>query len=52
MSTTYNETTGRITAYNAGTQGWVDASFLRTIPTPGSAALLGLGAALVVRRRR
>ncbi|MBY0313778.1 MAG: hypothetical protein K2W85_17070 [Phycisphaerales bacterium] len=52
MSTTYNETSGRITAYSTGTQGWVDASFLNTVPTPGSAALLGLGGLLAARRRR
>lgn len=52
MSTTYNESSGRITAYSTGMQGWVDASFLHTVPTPGSAALLGFGTLLVARRRR
>lgn len=43
---------GKINSLSVSGEGWIDGEFFRTVPTPGSAAMLGLGALLVTRRRR
>jgi hypothetical protein len=37
---------------NSGKEGWLDGEFYRTIPAPGSVALLGMGGLIAARRRR
>lgn len=51
LSTAYNNT-GRLTQWHYDGQGWLDLANQTTIPTPGAAAVLGLGALGAARRRR
>ena len=51
----YNTTTGAIKSLSVCNEGWVDGSNQctgKTVPAPGCAALLGLGALAAMRRRR
>lgn len=43
---------GFLTQFNFNTQGWFDGAGFTTVPTPGAAALVGMGAAATLRRRR
>jgi len=43
---------GRLTSWSFNQEGWIDGQNFTTIPTPGAAALLGLGALAAGRRRR
>jgi hypothetical protein len=48
---TYNSA-GWITNFNYCSQGWFDTSGLRTVPTPGAAALGLMGSSMFLRRKR
>lgn len=50
LSTSYNED-GTLSQWS-GSQGWFDGSNFETVPTPGAAVLLSLGAMVGTRRRR
>lgn len=51
LQTSYNNS-GRLTGWYWGSQGWLDLGNMTTIPTPGAAAMVGLGALAAGRRRR
>ncbi len=47
-----NSGRGKINSLSVQGEGWLDGEFFRTVPTPGTAALLGMAGLLVTRRRR
>jgi MYXO-CTERM domain-containing protein len=51
LQTSYGNN-GELCGWDYSSQGWLDGGGIPTVPTPGAAAMLGLGALAATRRRR